>query len=216
MYATDINGRSLTLGVSGMLWENSLVMVDRETGSLWSHLLGECMRGSLTGTRLEVIPSVITTWGYWKSRHPDTTVVIMPRSTGAYVRSAMDINSGLLIGLHDEQQSKSWMLDSLKPQQVKNDRFGDIPVAVFLDADSLTAVIYDRRLGDQVLTFRQDNGLIQDVETGSQWDLLSGEAREGPLEGRRLTRMPGIVSDSAAWSIYHPLEDMSSLTETSP
>ena len=47
MYARKTKERTLTFGVSGMLWNRSLVMYDRETKSLWSHMLGEAMQGRL-------------------------------------------------------------------------------------------------------------------------------------------------------------------------
>ena len=37
----------LTLVVSGMLWNRNLVMLDLETESLWSHILGEAKAGVL-------------------------------------------------------------------------------------------------------------------------------------------------------------------------
>lgn len=192
-----------------MLWENSLVMVDSETNSLWSHLLGECMRGPLTGKKLEVIPSMMTTWGVWKSRNPDSTVAVMPRSADIYDRSIVDIGSGLLIGLHHGTESRSWVLAGLAGSAVKLDHFGDIPIAIFLDQESLTAAIFDRRVDDRVLSFEWDSGIVTDSETGSVWDLLTGKAVSGPLKGRQLKLMPGIISDSATWHVYHPLEDMS-------
>ena len=60
MYASQVESRKLTFSVSGMLWNRSLVMLDQETKSLWSHILGQAMRGPLKGTRLEVIPSTMT------------------------------------------------------------------------------------------------------------------------------------------------------------
>ena len=57
-----------------MLWNRSLVMIDEETGSLWSHLLGEAMQGPLQGTQLEAVPSEMVTWESWRREHPQTTV----------------------------------------------------------------------------------------------------------------------------------------------
>ena len=45
MYARKVDNRTLTFGVSGLLVRNSLVMYDRETGSLWSHLSGKALDG---------------------------------------------------------------------------------------------------------------------------------------------------------------------------
>ena len=47
MYASQVEEQTLTFAVSGMLWKRSLVMVDSETKTLWSHLLGKAMRGKL-------------------------------------------------------------------------------------------------------------------------------------------------------------------------
>ena len=46
MYAAEVGKQKLTFGVSGMLWNRSLVMYDKETGTLWSHILGEAMQGN--------------------------------------------------------------------------------------------------------------------------------------------------------------------------
>jgi hypothetical protein len=72
VYGRRVGGRTLSFGVSGMLYRNSLVLYDRETGSLWSHLLGVALQGPLAGTELESIPSVVTTWGAWRQAHPGT------------------------------------------------------------------------------------------------------------------------------------------------
>jgi hypothetical protein len=61
--------------VSGKLWRNSLIMQDQETGSLWSHVTGECLEGEYVGTQLEMIPVVQTTWQEWSKDHPGTRVL---------------------------------------------------------------------------------------------------------------------------------------------
>lgn len=59
------NGRVLDLGVSGALYRDALVMYDRETGSYWSQITGQAIRGPLVGEKLRHLPSVVTTWGEW-------------------------------------------------------------------------------------------------------------------------------------------------------
>jgi len=78
VYAREIDGRELTLIVSGNLWRNSLIMMDEETGSLWSHVTGECLEGEFQGRRLESIPSVQTNWSDWRAAHPQTKVLEKP------------------------------------------------------------------------------------------------------------------------------------------
>src|SRR5262249_22247365 len=66
---------TLSFGVSGKLYRNSLIMYDRQTGSLWSHFLGAAVQGPLRGTRLRFVPSTCTAWGAWRRDHPNTLVL---------------------------------------------------------------------------------------------------------------------------------------------
>jgi hypothetical protein len=70
VYDRTVNEKLLTLCVSGQLWNRSLVMLDIETRSLWSHILGEAMAGELKGQLLKPIPSDMVTWAAWKRDHP--------------------------------------------------------------------------------------------------------------------------------------------------
>lgn len=80
MYAREVadnqgNVQQLTFIVSGKLWRNSLIMQDRQTGSLWSHITGECLEGAYQGTVLSMLPVAQTTWGDWVAAHPETRVL---------------------------------------------------------------------------------------------------------------------------------------------
>lgn len=75
VYDPVIDGKRLRFGVSGLLYQRNLVLYDAETGSLWSQLLSEAVTGPLAGTKLEILPAVNTTWGAWKTAHPDTLVL---------------------------------------------------------------------------------------------------------------------------------------------
>ncbi len=75
VYARSLGDTTLTLIVSGKLWRNSLVMMDEETGSLWSHVSGVCLEGDLVGRKLATTPSVQTTWADWYAAHPTTRVL---------------------------------------------------------------------------------------------------------------------------------------------
>ncbi len=64
-------------GSSGLLYRSNKLMYDRKTHSLWNQLTGEPVVGRLVGSgiNLRVLPIVLTSWGEWKRRHPDTTVL---------------------------------------------------------------------------------------------------------------------------------------------
>lgn len=65
----------LTFGVSGKLLQNTLVMFDRETETLWSQLYGASLEGSLTPATLAFFPSVLTEWQLWYEEHPNSMVL---------------------------------------------------------------------------------------------------------------------------------------------
>jgi hypothetical protein len=75
VYDPVIEGKRFTFGVSGKLYKAALVMYDRQTESLWSQLMGEAIAGPMTGTKLNILPSLHTTWDYWRARHPGTVVL---------------------------------------------------------------------------------------------------------------------------------------------
>ena len=64
-------------GTSGLLYRSNKLMYDRNTRTLWNQFSGKPAWGPLVGEdiRLEVLPVVVTTWGDWFSRHPDSTVL---------------------------------------------------------------------------------------------------------------------------------------------
>src|SRR5439155_1161397 len=66
---------TLSFGHEGILYENSFVMYDRKTESLWVHVTGRAVWGPLKGKQLEFVPSTVTTWSQWKAAHPRTLVL---------------------------------------------------------------------------------------------------------------------------------------------
>ncbi len=64
-------------GTSGLLYRSNKLMYDRNTRTLWNQFSGKPAWGPLVGQdiRLKVLPVVVTTWGDWYTRHPDTTVL---------------------------------------------------------------------------------------------------------------------------------------------
>jgi hypothetical protein len=76
-YKTNYEGVDYKLGTSGFLYRSNKLMYDQKTQSLWSTVRGEPVIGPLVdkGIALEQLSIVTTTWGEWKRRHPDTTVL---------------------------------------------------------------------------------------------------------------------------------------------
>lgn len=75
MYSRKVDGRVLTFGVSGLLYKSNVLMYDRQTESLWSQVKNQAVTGPMTGAKLEILPSAITSWEKWRQKHPGTMVL---------------------------------------------------------------------------------------------------------------------------------------------
>jgi len=64
-----------TFGVSGLLYNNDVLLYDRQTQSLWSQLMDQAISGSHKGKRLLGLPVLHTSWQDWKNRHPESLVL---------------------------------------------------------------------------------------------------------------------------------------------
>ena len=223
MYDRTIDGEIHTFGVSGKLIRNVLVMFDRESDSLWSQLLGEAVDGPLLGTKLEAIAALQTTWGEWKNIHPNTLALDIGGgaydSYGSYYTS----NSAGVIGetLQDDRlprkelvhglvidgQPVVYPFSRLAEERVANDTVAGQPVLVIFVPDTRTALAFRREVDGQMLTFAPgegDTGTFIDAETGSIWTALTGAAVSGPLQGKRLERIPGTSSFWFGWKDFYP------------
>ena len=79
-YDRNAAGRVLDFGTSGMLYQSSMVMYDRQTQSLWTHFDGLAVIGELIGTQLDFWPMAVVSWAAWRDAHPDG--LILTRETG--------------------------------------------------------------------------------------------------------------------------------------
>jgi Protein of unknown function (DUF3179) len=72
-----VGGKTRKFGTSGLLYRSNKLMFDAQTKSLWSSITGTPVVGPLVGAGLVLtaFPVVTTTWGAWRARHPDTTVL---------------------------------------------------------------------------------------------------------------------------------------------
>ena len=81
VYEREIDGRVLDFGVSGLLYNSSLVMYDRQTETLWSHFTGQPLHGALVDSELVSLPATIVGFDTWRREHPDG--LVLNRNTGA-------------------------------------------------------------------------------------------------------------------------------------
>jgi len=82
VYARKIDDKEYTFDFGEGLVDDNLLIVDRETRSVWSQLAGTAVSGPMEYTPLPAVPSLQTTWGYWRTQHPDTRVSIREGAEG--------------------------------------------------------------------------------------------------------------------------------------
>lgn len=74
-FDSRVDGRVLTFGVSGLLYNSDVLLYDRQTQSLWSQLLGQAVSGPMKGQRLTMLALTHTTWADWRKSHPTTQIL---------------------------------------------------------------------------------------------------------------------------------------------
>jgi hypothetical protein len=221
VYSREINGQEHSFGVSGKLIRNVLVMYDRQTETLWSQLLGEAVEGELVGTKLEFLPSWMTTWEQWQELHPDTVALNKGRrgSRDTYESYYASASAGVIgetlqddrlyvkefvTGVELDGTAVAYPFSILNQEPVVNDIVGDMALLVVFDAETAAAAVYNRVVDGQTLTFAGDGFILTDNETGSTWDLFTGQAIEGSLIGQELKRIKSTTSFWFGWKDFHP------------
>ena len=227
MYAREIDGVEHTFGVSGKLIMNALVMYDHQTRTLWSQFLGQGVKGPQRGVKLDFVPVTHTRWSAWWETHPDTLVLdkggryrndsyasyYRDRSAGVLGQTRQDErlhHKSVVVGVEVDGHAKAYPFEVLIDRPVVNDSVAGADILVFLETETDTALVYDRRVDGRTLTFKPlpegagPQALLVDRETGSRWLALTGRAVRGPLEGRSLRRAPSHLSFWFAWNDWHP------------
>lgn len=213
VHVRQLGDQTLTFIVSGKLWRNSLIMQDKQTGTLWSHVTGEALDGPLKGKRLRILPSVQTTWSKWFGAHPSTKVLRKeqpvkgsryeayekdPKRYGLFrTRAQMGKLSGKAL-----VQGVVW---EGKAAAVADRKLGRRPVRVELGKGSAYLVRVEdggvKAFLDPVpgrkLTY--NDGRLLDKATGQAWDKATGQ----PAASRQ-----GTTGQPAAEGTGTPLEEL--------
>ncbi len=124
-----------------------------------------------------------------------------------------------VVGVNVDGNDKAYPFSMISEQLVINDEVGGVPIAVFWGGDTAdaldtrriaegqavgTGIAFDRRVGDEVLTFSSvGDDRFSDDETGTTWTLL-GPAVDGPLAGEQLQTVPHRNEFGFAWATFFP------------
>ncbi len=179
----------MIFGNQGALWGNAMTWFDHSTGSVWSQPLGEAIVGPLSGERLELMAVQVTSWSTWKEDYPDSLALDVPASQGGFEVPTMSVvvEFGTQVGVYPIA-----VLEELGPA---NDVVADVPIAVLVDpAVEDRWRVFLAEVNGQSLTFDIVGGTLIDRETQTEWDLATGRATSGPLEGQILDQLPSFTA----------------------
>lgn len=230
VYSRSIDKETLEFGVSGKLLWNALLMYDRQTHSLWTHITGEAISGKLKGNVLKALPSTHTTWEEWKKTNPTTLLLSKDDGSGRrydrdpyedYYQDSSKIGlapqkhrdrrippKDQVVGIKLGEEAKAFPFRYLGDFSIINDQLSETKIVVIYSKERKTAVVFDRTVNGQSLSF--ENGdksgelYMRDKETGTLWLALTGEAVEGRLKGKSLRQIPSMMAFWFGWVDYFP------------
>jgi len=226
VYARSVAGRTLSFGVSGMLWRENLVMYDRETDSWWAQATGRAIRGPLQGRTLPIVPSDMMTWKEWRIRHPDTLVLSKIQSGRAqgtsdvYTRYHRSGDLGVtgrtrlegrgvgaktrVLGFRFGGRAFAVALDDLSAEPVFITSAPGEPFVIVATPDGTGARAF--RAGPHRFSVRTGSGPpeLVDEATGSEWTAFDGVATSGELATTRLEHVPATLAYWFAWRAFFP------------
>lgn len=80
VFVRTINGTVYQFGLSDRVYNNSLLLYDHSSQSLWDPILHQAIIGEMSGTQLMPYSSIVMTWKEFKIAHPSAQV--FSRETG--------------------------------------------------------------------------------------------------------------------------------------
>lgn len=180
-----VNGRVLNFGVSGLLYNNDVLLYDRQTGSLWSQLMAQAVSGPLKGQSLTMLAVTHTTWADWRSSHPATQVL----STETGHRRSYD---------RDPYAGYDSSEEIIFPMRLRAAGFHpkERVLGVTIDAHSKAYPFVE---------LAKTNGVITDTLAGTaltiRFDKAAARATVHDAHG---AQRPGVVGYWFAWYAFHP------------
>jgi hypothetical protein len=98
VFRRTVGDRTLRFAVSGLVYNSSFLLYDRETQSLWSQYEGRAIAGPLAGKSLASLRVRQETFESWRRREPKTRILIPPEP------DAIDYNRPVFAGYAEEDR----------------------------------------------------------------------------------------------------------------
>jgi len=197
-------------------------MMDKETESLWSHVLGKAVKGPMEGSTLEMLPSTQTTWAAWFKAHPTTKLLAKTEAvTSSHYQGYFDDpekmgifrarrivkqmpGKALVWGVAQGPHAAALTNGAVGASKAASFSLGEVQAVALQGADEGVRAFVARVDGkDLKLNFTED-GALKDTATTSVWDPTTGIALKGKLAGTKLEELPVTRVYWFAWSSFYP------------
>jgi hypothetical protein len=206
-------------------WRNGIMVIKAEDGTLYSGLTGVAFEGPRKGTRLHPEPTIMSDWGFWQSRYPQSVAFMMydkykpvelPTELNDDSRKSRRAVDGrlpadtMVLGVWDGKQARAYPLDVLEKAGVVHDAVEGSPRIVLWFGPTRSAAAYRQPWGTSGL--QGDVGWIFSVDrkseaapftdqrTGLHWDITGRSAEGGP----RLIWLDSVAVKWFAWAAEYP------------
>jgi len=146
-----------------------------------------------------------------KRRAPSPPVAGFPIMTAQAAGTGIP-DEDFVVGVELNGETRAYAINVMgKPEsELLNDTLANRPIAVTFCGTCQSPIVFSREVAGKTLTLflsgelYADNMVMADVETGSKWVQLTGEAIQGPLKGQRLEQLAAIWTDWNTWRERHP------------
>ena len=184
-FMRDIKSGEKSFASSGLLFNNGILLYDRESQSLWSQIMARAVTGTESGNPLELIPSVITTFKNWRKLHPGSKI--------------MSLNTGFQM-----DYTSSPYREYARTQEVK--------FHVTRSSDNLPnkELVLGVQIGFRTKAYpfselRKTDGTLEDSFNGRQFTIHYDDASSSAwVTDRRGERLAGTSMYWFAWYAFHP------------
>lgn len=194
-------------GVSGLLYQNNLILYDHETDSNWSQLELQCVNGSLIGEEPNIKPIIETNWKTWKTLYPETLVLkgtAEQTSKSIQKRTSGSGKDRVYAIINRSADSKIYNLNTFTEGKAIKDAFNDKTYLVIGDDNLMVSFELDDDTENLEFNYNFNNStsFFSDNE-GNIWNAF-GIALSGPKIGKVLIPTTSVVGFSIAIDDFYP------------
>ena len=221
----ESNGSPTSFGVSGLLYNNNLILYDRSTDTNWSQLRLQAVNGAVLGEKPKLSNVVETDWKTWRTLYPNTKVLTtdtgFDRPYNIYPYGDYRTNQDLFLFAvnplnnalpHKERvyaiiactTSKVYRFQNFTNGKVIKETFEGVNYLIVGNEKVINSFVLNDSQKDLTFTFSFNGSEIFFTDDeGNSWDVF-GKALSGPRVGEVLKSAKSVVSYWFAIAAFYP------------